>query len=166
MGRNKTFYRCSKQFGPNHLQSCPAKICLKYAKRGHFAKLCRSTNVKYMQETNKINRKTKRKIPLISKTTTTHMHQTYTKQAKTQPDTELTWEWRSIRPGNKKMGQRKFSTTLHANRKIKLPRNTNSIDKRHHTNPTEETTTHLQNEENWHWARVDDSQKKRIKKAN
>ena len=33
-----------------HLQSCPAKdkICSKCAKRGHFAKVCRSTNVNYL----------------------------------------------------------------------------------------------------------------------
>ena len=33
----------------NHLQSCPAKdkICSKCAKRGYFAKVCRSTNVNY-----------------------------------------------------------------------------------------------------------------------
>ena len=33
--------------------SSPVKgnICTKCAKRGHFARLCRSTNVNYMQET-------------------------------------------------------------------------------------------------------------------
>ena len=43
-------YKCGNQCGENHLQSCPAndKICSKCAKRGHFAKVCRSTNVNYL----------------------------------------------------------------------------------------------------------------------
>ena len=47
-------YKCGNQYGPNHLQSCPAKdkICSKCAKRGHFAKVCRSTNVNYLGNTN------------------------------------------------------------------------------------------------------------------
>ena len=50
---NKTFYKGGKQFGSNHLTLCPAKdkICTKCEKRGHFARVCRSTNVNYMQET-------------------------------------------------------------------------------------------------------------------
>ena len=41
----KQCYKCSNQFGQNHLQSCPAKdkICSKCAKRGHFAKVCLQT---------------------------------------------------------------------------------------------------------------------------
>ena len=47
-------YKCGNQYDPNHLQSCPAKdkICSKCAKRGHFAKVCRSTNVNYLGNTN------------------------------------------------------------------------------------------------------------------
>ena len=35
----KQCYKCGNPYGPNHLQSCPAKdkICSKCAKRGHFA---------------------------------------------------------------------------------------------------------------------------------
>ena len=35
------------------MQSCPAKnkICAKCAKRGHFAKVCRSTQVNYLEDT-------------------------------------------------------------------------------------------------------------------
>ena len=42
--------KCGKLYGQNHLQSCPAKdkICSICAKRGHFAKLCRSTNANYL----------------------------------------------------------------------------------------------------------------------
>ena len=44
---SRQFNKCGSQYGPNHLQSCPAKdkICSKCPKRGHFAKFCRSTNV-------------------------------------------------------------------------------------------------------------------------
>ena len=46
-------FKCGNQYGPNHLQSCPAKdqICSKFAKRRHFAKICRSTNVNYRENT-------------------------------------------------------------------------------------------------------------------
>ena len=51
----KQCFKCGNQYGPNHLQSCPAKdkICSKCAKRGHFAKVCCcSTNVNYLGNTN------------------------------------------------------------------------------------------------------------------
>ena len=49
----KQCYQVGNQFGQNHLQSCPAKdkICSKCAKRGHFAKVCRSGNVNYLRDT-------------------------------------------------------------------------------------------------------------------
>ena len=55
--RNTNSIQCFKfgnQYGPNHLQSCPAKdkICSKWAKRGHFAKVCRSTKVIYIGNIN------------------------------------------------------------------------------------------------------------------
>ena len=51
----KHCYKCGNQFRKNHLQSCSAKdkIYSKCAKRGHFAKVCRSGNVKYMGDRNK-----------------------------------------------------------------------------------------------------------------
>ena len=47
----KHCYKCGNPFGSNHLQSCPArdKICTKSAKRGHFAKVCRSDQVKFLK---------------------------------------------------------------------------------------------------------------------
>ena len=47
---SKQCYKCGNQYNQNHLQSCPAKdkFCSKCAKRGHFAKVCRSTNVNYL----------------------------------------------------------------------------------------------------------------------
>ena len=47
MQTSKQSYKCGTQHNQNHLQSCPAKdkICSQCAKRGHFAKICRSTNV-------------------------------------------------------------------------------------------------------------------------
>ena len=50
----KQCFKCGNQYGPNHLQSCPAKdkICSKCAKRGHFAKVFRSTNFNYLGNTN------------------------------------------------------------------------------------------------------------------
>ena len=50
----KQCYKSGNVFGQNHLQSCPAKdkICSKCAKRGHFAKLCRSGNVNYLGDRN------------------------------------------------------------------------------------------------------------------
>ena len=52
--KSRQCYKCGNQYDPNHLQSCPAKdkICSKCAKRGHFAKVCRSTNVNYLGNTN------------------------------------------------------------------------------------------------------------------
>ena len=48
----KQCYKCGNPYGPNHLQSCPAKdkICSKCAKRGHFGKVFRSTNVNYLED--------------------------------------------------------------------------------------------------------------------
>ena len=50
----KQCFKCGNQYGPNHLQSCPAKdkICSKCAKCGNFAKVCRSTNVNYLGNIN------------------------------------------------------------------------------------------------------------------
>ena len=47
---SKKCYKCENQYNQNHLQSCSAKdkICSKCAKRSHFAKFCRSTNVNYL----------------------------------------------------------------------------------------------------------------------
>ena len=47
---SKQCYKCGNQNNQNHLQSCPAKdkICSKCAKGGHFAKVCRSTNINYL----------------------------------------------------------------------------------------------------------------------
>ena len=44
---SKQCYKCGNQYNQNHLQCCPAKdkICSKCAKRGRFAKVCRSTIV-------------------------------------------------------------------------------------------------------------------------
>ena len=46
----KQCYKCGNEYNQNHLQCCPAKdkICSKCAKRGHFAKVCRSKNVNYL----------------------------------------------------------------------------------------------------------------------
>ena len=51
---SKQCFKCGNQYGPNHLQSCPAKgkICSKCAKRGNFAKVCLSSNVNYLGNTN------------------------------------------------------------------------------------------------------------------
>ena len=47
---SKQCYKGGNQYNQNHLQSYLAKdkICSKCAKRGHFAKVCRSTNVNYL----------------------------------------------------------------------------------------------------------------------
>ena len=47
---SKHYYKCGNQYNQNQLKSCPAKdkICSNCAKRGHFAKVCRSTNVNYL----------------------------------------------------------------------------------------------------------------------
>ena len=47
---SKQCFKFGSQYGPNHLQYCPAndKLCSKCAKRRHFAKVCRSTNVNYL----------------------------------------------------------------------------------------------------------------------
>ena len=52
-GNQKQCYKCGNQYCQNHLQSCPAKdkICAKCAKRGHFAKVCRSSQVNYLEDT-------------------------------------------------------------------------------------------------------------------
>ena len=52
-GNQKHCYKCGNQYNQNHLQSCPAKdkICAKSAKRGQFAKVCRSTKVNYLEDT-------------------------------------------------------------------------------------------------------------------
>ena len=44
---SKQCYKCGNQYNQAHLQYCPAKdkLCSKCAKRGHFGKVCRSTNV-------------------------------------------------------------------------------------------------------------------------
>ena len=54
LNAQKQYYKCGNQFGQNHLQSGPAndKICSKCAKRGHFAKMCRSGNVNYLGDRN------------------------------------------------------------------------------------------------------------------
>ena len=51
----KQCYKCGNQYNQNNLQSCPAKgkSCTKCAKRGHFAKVCRSTQVNYLEDTDK-----------------------------------------------------------------------------------------------------------------
>ena len=50
----KQCFQCGRQFGPNHLQSRPLnyKFCSKCAKRGQFAKVCRSTKVNYLEDRN------------------------------------------------------------------------------------------------------------------
>ena len=49
----KQCYKCGNQYNQNHLQSCPAKykICAKCAKRDRFAKVCRSTQLNYLEDT-------------------------------------------------------------------------------------------------------------------
>ena len=50
----KQCYKCGNQLGQNHLQSCPAKDknWSKYAKPGHFAKVCRPGSVNNMGDRN------------------------------------------------------------------------------------------------------------------
>ena len=45
-------FKCGNPFGPGHLQQCPAKdkICKKYTKRGHYSRLCKSSEVNAIQE--------------------------------------------------------------------------------------------------------------------
>ena len=52
-GCQKQCYKRGNQYNRIHLQSCPAKdkICPKCTKRGHFAKVCRSTHVNYLEDT-------------------------------------------------------------------------------------------------------------------
>ena len=52
-GSQKQCYKCGNQYNQNRLLSCPAKdkICSKCAKRGHFAKIRRSTHVNYLKDT-------------------------------------------------------------------------------------------------------------------
>ena len=54
-GSQKQCYKCGNQNNQNHLQSCPAKdiICAKCAKRLHFAKVCRSTQVNFLEDKDK-----------------------------------------------------------------------------------------------------------------
>ena len=48
---SKQFCKFGNSFGTNHLQLCPArdKICTKCAKCGHFAKVCFSDQVNFLQ---------------------------------------------------------------------------------------------------------------------
>ena len=50
--QNKQCFKCGNPFGPGHLQQCPAKdkICNKCTKRGHYARLCKSSEVNAIQE--------------------------------------------------------------------------------------------------------------------
>ena len=50
--QNKQCFKCDNPFGPGHLQQCLAKdkICNKCTKRGHYARLCKSTEVNAFQE--------------------------------------------------------------------------------------------------------------------
>ena len=50
--QNKQCFKCGNPFGPGHLQQCPAKdkICNKCTKRGHYARLCKSSEVNDIQE--------------------------------------------------------------------------------------------------------------------
>ena len=45
-------FKCGNLFGPGHLQQCPAKdkICNKCTKRGHYARLCKPSEVNAIQE--------------------------------------------------------------------------------------------------------------------
>ena len=47
----KTMHKNGNPFSPNHFQSCPArdKVCTKCPKRAHFAKVCRSNHVNFLQ---------------------------------------------------------------------------------------------------------------------
>ena len=50
--RMQSCFKCGNPFGPGHLQQCPAKdkICNKCTKRGHYARLCSSSNVNAISE--------------------------------------------------------------------------------------------------------------------
>ena len=50
--QNKDCFKCGNTFSANNLAQCPAqdKICNKCTKRGHFAKLCKSSGVNVIQE--------------------------------------------------------------------------------------------------------------------
>ena len=50
--RKQSCFKCGNPFGPGHLQQCPAKdkICNKCTKRGHYARLCNSSNVNAISE--------------------------------------------------------------------------------------------------------------------
>ena len=45
--QKQSCYKCRNPFGPGHFQKFPAKdkICKKCTKRGHYARLCNSSNV-------------------------------------------------------------------------------------------------------------------------
>ena len=49
--KQKQCYKCGNPFSPNHFKSCLArdKFCTKCVKRGHFAKICRSDEVNFLQ---------------------------------------------------------------------------------------------------------------------
>ena len=53
-GQKKDCFKCGNAFSGNHLAQCPArdKICNKCTKRGHFARLCKSSEVNAIQEEN------------------------------------------------------------------------------------------------------------------
>ena len=50
--QKKDCFKCGNALSANHLAQCPAreKICNKCTKRGHFAKLCKSSEVNAIQE--------------------------------------------------------------------------------------------------------------------
>ena len=51
-GQKKDCFKCGNTFSANHLAQCPArdKVCNKCTKRGHFARLCKSSEVNAIQE--------------------------------------------------------------------------------------------------------------------
>ena len=53
-GQRKDCFKCGNAFSATHLAQCPArdKICNKCTKRGHFARLCKSSDVNAIQEDN------------------------------------------------------------------------------------------------------------------
>ena len=53
-GQKKDCFKCGNAFSANYLAQCPArdKICNKCTKRGHFARLCKSSDVNAIQEDN------------------------------------------------------------------------------------------------------------------
>ena len=53
-GQRKDCFKCGNAFSATHLAQCPArdKICNQCTKRGHFARLCKSSEVNAIQEEN------------------------------------------------------------------------------------------------------------------